>query len=243
MTIRYFNIILVLVMSLSSKDFKLTLLTAKDLATLESIKPIVDGIAALLGENCEVLLHSLENLDRSIVHIANGHITGRSVGSPITDLGMKVLREATSGNKDVVGSYYSKTADGKTLRSVTVLIRNEKKKPIGFLCINFNMSAPILSILKSFDLPAAQTETPENFATNIEELIQTTLHDAIISINSHKAIPNLSKNKIIVNELDKKGIFSIRGAIDIVARELSVSRYTIYNYLRENKFSRKKEAV
>jgi predicted transcriptional regulator YheO len=51
------------------------------------------------------------------------------------------------------------------------------------------------------------------------------------------------KNKIIVCELIKKGMFDIRGAIDIAARELSVSRYTIYNYIREHKSFQKKGKV
>jgi len=44
---------------------------------LESLKPVVDGIATMFGKNCEVVLHDLRNLERSIVAIANGHVTGR----------------------------------------------------------------------------------------------------------------------------------------------------------------------
>ncbi|MDR1932017.1 MAG: PAS domain-containing protein [Spirochaetales bacterium] len=224
---------------------KLPSITLKDKQTLESVKAIVDGIATLFGENCEVLLHSFESLDRSIIHIANGHITGRGIGSPITDLGMKVLQESANTSRDVTGCYYSKTKDGKTLRSVTILIRNTKKKPIGMMCINFNMNASVISLLRTFGDSGQQegSENPENFVSNIEDLIKTTLRDTITNINNHAAIPNHAKNKTIVYELIKKGIFDIRGAIDIVARELSISRYTIYNYIRENKFSAKKELL
>jgi len=31
-------------------------------------------------------------------------------------------------------------------------------------------------------------------------------------------------------------MFKISGVIDIVARQLGISRYTVYNYLREAKF-------
>ncbi|GHU68729.1 DNA-binding protein [Spirochaetia bacterium] len=218
------------------KSFSITL---GDQQTLESIKPIVDGIAAIFGENCEVLLHSFESLDSSVIHIANGHVTGRGLGSPITDLGMKIIRES-GGGEDVTGCYYSKTTDGKTLRSVSVLIRNADDQPIGMLCINFNMSAPLIDIIHTFQAPA-QEETQENFTNNIDDLVKITLQDTINTVNGLKNIPNHEKNKTIVYELIKKGIFDIRGAIDIVARELSLSRYTIYNYVRENKLSLKKE--
>jgi predicted transcriptional regulator YheO len=216
----------------------------KDRQILESIKPIVDGIALFLGKDCEVLLHSFENLERSVIYIANGHITGRTVGSPITDLGMKLLNDAEPPASHMPEYYFSKTASGKTLRSASIMIRNSAKKPIGMLCINFNMSAPLEHILDTFSCSVRQSfseESPENFVTSVEELVKTTLGEITKNINSHSGIPNNAKNKTIVRELAGKGIFNIRGAIDIVARELSVSRYTIYNYMREIKFSAKKE--
>lgn len=216
-------------------------ITNKDKEILDAVKPIVDGIAVFFGESCEVLLHSFESLDQSIIHIKNGHITGRSLGSPITDLGMKILNESSESDRMVTDCYYSKTTDGKTLRSVTILIRNRSNKPIGMMCINLNMSAPLMDILGAFS-PHSKEEkvNPENFVNNVDDLVKTTLREAINSINSFN-IPNHEKNKTIVNELIKKGIFDIRGAIDIVAQELSLSRYTVYNYMRENKFSTKKE--
>jgi predicted transcriptional regulator YheO len=217
----------------------------KDKAFLDMMKPVVDGIAVFLGEQCEVLLHSFDNLDRSIFYIANGHVTGRKVGSPITDLGMKILNESTDSQRAVTDCYYSKTTDGKTLRSVTILIRNNSGKPIGMMCVNMNMDLPLTDFLSLLGNPKgqAQMENTENFVTNVDDLIKTALGETISSINNHQKIPNHEKNKIIVNELIKKGIFDIRGAIDIVARELSLSRYTIYNYIREQKYANRKEKV
>jgi predicted transcriptional regulator YheO len=225
-----------------SNKIKVVAVSPKDKQILEAMKPIVDAIAMSFGNSCEVALHSFESLDRSIIHIKNGHITGRSEGSPITDLGMKILKEAEEDGETITGCYYSKTADGKTLRSTTTLIRNGEGKPIGMMCINFNMSAPLMDILGSFQNPEEKKDkTPENFVSNIDDLIKITLRDAISVINSHNHIPNNEKNKTVVFELLKKGIFDIKGAIDIVARELAVSRYTIYNYIRENKFDIRKE--
>jgi predicted transcriptional regulator YheO len=220
-------------------------LTSSDRKILDAIRPVIDGIALFLGENCEVLLHSFENLDCSVVYIQNGHITGRKEGSPITDLGMKILRDSAGAGKDITGCYYSKTSDGKILRCMTILIRNEARKPIGMMCVNMNMSAPFIDILNVFNGAGKQEggESPENFVTSLDDLIKTTLRETITSISSHTSIPNHEKNKTIVCELIKKGIFEIRGAIDIVARELSLSRYTIYNYIRENKFSTRKKTA
>jgi len=48
-------------------------------------------------------------------------------------------------------------------------------------------------------------------------------------------LPPSEKNKLIIQELYKKGLFNVRGAIDLAAKEIGVSRYTVYNYIREAK--------
>ena len=48
---------------------------------LELLRQVAAGIAAQFGSNCEVAIHDLSrDPDRSIVFIANGHISGRKVG-------------------------------------------------------------------------------------------------------------------------------------------------------------------
>ncbi len=51
-------------------------LTSSDYHILQAIENIVDGIAAMRGEHTEVLLHSLDIRNPSIMKIANGHIQG-----------------------------------------------------------------------------------------------------------------------------------------------------------------------
>lgn len=43
------------------------------------------------GEDTEVLLHDVSDLDHSIVAILNGGISGRSVGGPAMDLVLSIL--------------------------------------------------------------------------------------------------------------------------------------------------------
>jgi predicted transcriptional regulator YheO len=50
-----------------------------------------------------------------------------------------------------------------------------------------------------------------------------------------KGVSASEKNRMIIAGLARKGIFDIKGAIDIVAKEIGVSKYTIYHYLREVK--------
>ncbi|TVQ40684.1 MAG: hypothetical protein EA384_02135 [Spirochaetaceae bacterium] len=221
--------------ALKQARFASVRLTAADRSILASLEPVVDAIATLFGAHCEVLVHSLEDLSHSIIKIRNGAVTGRSVGSPMTDLGIKVLKNTENAQNDVIGSYYSRTNDGKTLRSVTALIRNGTR-PIGMLCINVNLSAPLFDVLQNY-LPSAgeerQDDSPEHFVMSTEELVRRSLDTAISQITARREIPHQMKNKAVVGELLEQGIFDVKGAVDIVAKELGVSRYTVYNYIRE----------
>ena len=55
-------------------DHSITILSEKEKAILESYMLSADGLAEFWGENCEVIIHDLTQLDASVVKIVNGHI-------------------------------------------------------------------------------------------------------------------------------------------------------------------------
>ena len=209
----------------------------KDREIFRSLEVVVEGIGLAFGNNCETVLHSLEDTSHSIVKIVNGHVTGRKVGSPLTDFGIEILKKAHALEKDVIGVYYSKLDDGRQLKSVTILIRNTQGKPIGFMCINIDLSIPLLDFLKEF-LPKTDefsNNIVEHFPLGVKDLIFIILEKVMNNVNIQREISFSEKNKMIVLELYKREVFNVKGVVDLVAKELGISRYTIYNYLREAK--------
>lgn len=210
---------------------------------LNSLKPVVKGIATVFGKNCEVVLHSLEDISHSIIKVENGYITGRKEGAPLTDLGLNILEKADSLNNDVIGDYYTKIDNGRLLRSVTIVIRNARNKPIGFLCINIDISVPLADFLNEFS-PAGKhisSNVEEFFPLTAKDLVEKSLRSAISKVNSQRKISPSERNKKIVGDLYKKGIFEIKGAINMVADEMGISRYTVYNYIREMKVKKSRK--
>ena len=90
----------------------------EDRAILISYKAVVDGVSALIGEHCEIVLHSLEDIEHSAICIANGHNTNRQVGSPITDLALKSLRNMQS--ESVSKPYFTRAKGNVLMKSVTI---------------------------------------------------------------------------------------------------------------------------
>lgn len=54
---------------------------------------IVEFLGKALGPDYEVVLHDVDDHINSIVAIANGHVSHRSVGGPMTNFGLEVISE------------------------------------------------------------------------------------------------------------------------------------------------------
>lgn len=43
---------------------------------------LVGFLGKVLGQDYEIILHDLSNMDHSVIAVANGHVSGRRIGSP-----------------------------------------------------------------------------------------------------------------------------------------------------------------
>lgn len=204
---------------------------------LKSMIPMVEGIANTFGRNCEVILHDIRYPQSSIVAIANGHVTGRSVGSPMSEYGLATLRKGQF-DKPIV-NYSKKTKDGKLLKSTSLFVKDEKGTLIGFLCINYDISE--LTIAKNIindmtniiDMVDFTDDSEDSYGSTVNEMLSSIVNKTLESVGKPVAFISKEEKVSIVQLLDEKGVFLIKGAIDYVAKVLCVSRYTVYNYLDE----------
>lgn len=207
-----------------------------DFAILQSYEAVVDGLAMLIGSHCEIVLHSLQDLQHSAIRIANGEHTGRKIGSPITDMALRMLHDMTHADSNVSKCYFTRAKNGSLMKAVTIAIRNEHKRVIGLLCINMNLDVPFSRIISTF-IPSEsqQPQSAVNFASSVEDLVTQTLEFTIEEVSSDRNVANNAKNRQIVLNLYEKGIFDIKDAINLVAERLDISRHTVYLYIRQFK--------
>ncbi|WP_279049554.1 helix-turn-helix transcriptional regulator [Cedecea davisae] len=209
-----------------------------DFEILKSYEAVVDGLAMLIGSHCEIVLHSLQDLKCSAIRIANGEHTGRKIGSPITDLALRMLHDMTGADSSVSRCYFTRAKSGVLMKSVTIAIRNRDQRVIGLLCINMNLDVPFSQIMSTFIPPETQDlEVPSsvNFASSVEDLVMQTLEFTIEEVNADRNVSNNAKNRQIVLNLYEKGIFDIKDAINQVADRLNISKHTVYLYIRQFK--------
>nr|ABI35687.1 putative DNA-binding protein [uncultured Enterobacteriaceae bacterium] len=228
---------------LTNETSELTLLDQRpfeqtDFEILKSYEAAVDGLAMLIGSHCEIVLHSLQDLKCSAIRIANGEHTGRKIGSPITDLALRMLHDMTGADSSVSKCYFTRAKSGVLMKSVSIAIRNRDQRVIGLLCINMNLDVPFSQIMSTFIPPETQDqEVPSsvNFASSVEDLVMQTLEFTIEEVNADRNVSNNAKNRQIVLNLYEKGVFDIKDAINQVADRLNISKHTVYLYIRQFK--------
>lgn len=205
-------------------------MTSKNKA-LETYIPIANLIAQTFGKNCEVVLHDLSIPQNSVVYTVNNHVTGRQVGQPFEHLIKDVLLSKNFEN-DCTANYRTTTVAGKKIKSSTALLRDAKGEVIGALCVNYDLSPlnDIKILLDEFmDTQQEKIEATVEPFDNVIEIVE----DLINKMIGNSSVTTLKrKDKIeLIQFMDKKGVFLIKGAIEKVAEKLNISKVTVYSYL------------
>lgn len=218
---------------------KSIVLTEEDKAVLDSYKNVVEGLAAYLGEGYELVLHSLESLNHSVIKIINGHHTGRKEGAPITNLALTMLDRIEEDPENGYIHYFSKNKKGEPMKSATIAIYGSHKRVIGLLCINFYMNTPLFDILGSFTEQTKLQEgtVSETFAEDTKELVLKSIVAARHKVESDASILPSNKNKEIIQLLWNQNIFELKDAVSLTAQELNISINTVYLHIRTIKKS------
>ncbi|WEJ90379.1 MAG: PAS domain-containing protein [Klebsiella huaxiensis] len=210
--------------------------TTKDREILKAYFRLAEMVADLVGPHCEVVIHSLESLEKSVVKIVNGHHTGRKEGSPITDMGLKMLRLFLQTGEVNSKSYFTRNNKGEMLKSTTCVLAGDSNKPVGLFCVNMNLSAPFPDIIRTL-MPDIASSSPisENFGSNVYDVVEQSADSIIKQVYDDKAINPKARNKSIVFQLFENGIFEFKEATAIISGKLGISKHAIYKYLREFK--------
>ncbi|QHF28975.1 helix-turn-helix transcriptional regulator [Pseudomonas sp. R32] len=194
-----------------------------------------------LGSHTEIVLHDVLNPQRSILAIANGHVTGRQVGDsvlagPRHDQGFAAVRRAmddrSSSEPIVVENYATLAPDGRPLRSATVVYRDSSGQPFASLCINTDLSAiaaahhVLAGLLGLASAPAPVPDESRDMEQLMIEIIQDACPRGVLGMKKAQKIQ-------AVRHMQERGLFIVKGGIEKAAATLGVTRYTIYNYLEQ----------
>jgi len=219
-------------------------LAAERAAVINALRPIVPMLAAMAGPHLEVVLHDVSKPENSVIAIANGHISGRSVGSsvlegPQNDKGFAAATRIKSQDGAVhslVEDYVTVTADGRELRSASAIFRDASGEPFATLCLNADMSSFqaahgwLSQILKPVVQQAPVAAPPAE--SQMDTLMQEIISEAVGPGGSAAALTREGKIQA-VSAMQRRGLFIVKGGVERAAAALHVSRFTVYNYMEQ----------
>ena len=201
---------------------------------LETLKQIAAGIAAQFGDKCEVVIHdvSTSHPERTIVHIENGHVSGRRVGDGASMVVLEQLEHQYEQPQDHL-CYLTRTPDGKILKSSSLYIRNSRGAVTAIFSINYDVTGLMMmqqqlgELLSTRDKEQTEPEKIINVNDVLDELIQQSvaLDDKVRAIQF----------------LNKSGAFLVTKSGDKVAKYFGISKYTLYSYIDANKQQEEKK--
>lgn len=188
---------------------------------------MADGISALLFTYTEVVVHEIKS--QTIVYIAN-NISKRKVGDD------SAIEDINVGTEDtVIGPYEKLNWDGRKVRSVSIVLRDEEEKPRYVLCININI-AVFDDARRALDMFLSITKVqskPENiFKDDWQEKINTFLHAWLQTHQASLQTLTQGQKKELVIALYQEGAFQGKSAADYVDNVLSMGRATVFNYIK-----------
>lgn len=218
---------------------------------LQHYVKLTEFLGAALGPDYEVALHDLTDKNRSIIAIANNHISGREIGAPLTNMALSILKDRRYETSDYQLNYYGISVNGKDLRSNTMYIK-QGGRLIGMLCINFDdsryrkLSQDILSLCHPDPFmeelqPAAEPESledafredPEKFRNSMEAVVADAINRKLEQMGCTAQRLTPEERLQIIAALEEGGIFLLKGAVKDTAAALYCSQASIYRYLSQ----------
>ncbi|HHD56098.1 MAG TPA: transcriptional regulator [Desulfobulbaceae bacterium] len=209
--------------------------TSEHRQIFQNLQHVADAVHALFGPNCEVVIHDLSDLQKSLVYM-RGDVTGRTIGAPATDLLTKLLQQS-SGEDDHRHNYKSVTADGRCLKSATTIIKDSTGKAVAAFCINLDTTAYFNAIqaLLPFihDLETGIYPSKENFADSPSDTIKALFVQAVEEIGVQPSAMSIEEKTRFIEKMKQNGVFQFKGAVEQVAGLMDVTKCTVYNYLKK----------
>ncbi|CQD38831.1 helix-turn-helix transcriptional regulator [Yersinia mollaretii] len=197
---------------------------------LSRYHPIADAIAMLFSPYAEVAIHDLAS--QSLVYIANNY-SQRELGE---DSNLSELQ--FDQHSQVIGPYQKRNWDGRQLRSISTVLRDDHGQPIGLLCINLDITvfesakAALDRFLSGHQL---QPQPDVLFQDDWQERINTYIHQWLQQQQLTLATLNNASRRMLVETLYQQGAFNGKNAAGYVAKILGIGRATVYNQLKSIK--------
>lgn len=189
-----------------------------------------DAIAALFFPYAEAVIHDLDT--QSVVYIAN-NFSKRALGdaSALDNIEFDT-------NENVLGPFEKINWDGRAIRGISIVLREDNGQPIGVICLNLNVAVfeQARDALDLFVKGAKLLPQPDKlFKDDWQERINTFLHHWLQK--NQLALSTLTREhkRELVRALYDEGAFNGKSSANYIANVLDMGRATVFKHLKDYK--------
>ena len=150
---------------------------------------------------------------------------------------------AANGKKKIAKGFEKRIAKGKMTQEAADAVLAKITTGVKTICTdcdlvveaaleNMQIKKQMDDFCRGIDLEAKEESADllgEGVSDILRQILDRTISDAGIPVSAMSRQDKMD----IVRFLDEKEVFSIKGSVEELAKQLAVSRYTIYNYLDE----------
>lgn len=196
---------------------------------------IAKALAGHFGSNCEIVIHKVLNskVESSIVTIENGHVSSRDVGGGPSQVVLEAMKKDPKDLHDHI-NYFTRTHDGRILKSSTVYLKNDSGKLDGIFSINYDVTSFIAvdSAIQPFiTSPEEKDHDPEYIPQNVNELLDDLIQKSVKLVGKPVALMTKDDKIKAIQFLNGNGAFLVTKSGDKVANFFNISKYTLYSYI------------
>lgn len=225
---------------------------------------LTEFLGRTLGPDYEIVLHSLEDKEKSIIAIANSHVSGQELGAPLANEILQIISDKSCHAYSYRTHYLGVSASGKKLRSSTLFIKNRWDELIGLLSINFDDSkyTELATQLLGLCHPDTFVETNFRYDETFREMlpgsgeagddresggkgtllspdgpvsptetVMEALSRLIRKMDMEGKSLSLFQRLSIIEQMERDGLFLMKGAVKDTADVLGISQASVYRYL------------
>ena len=207
---------------------------------LDSYVQLLDMLYAQFGETCNITLYEISGQEGRIIG-TRGNMLAEHIGDPMPEYIMQMYPQAQEDARSVCG-FINRKHIGFLLRTSLKYITGIDDTLIGCLSISHNLMQirMIMSFLDEFYrsdryLKEKEPDEDNGVITSVQDFVSRTI-DTFMNERLGGAdfarLPRSEKLRLI-EELENKGIFQVKGSVEIIAKKVHLTKFSIYNYLDE----------
>lgn len=190
----------------------------------------IEAVVTLFDPFVEIAVHDLKN--GTLTALYNG-FSNRKIGekSPLKELKIEIEEFP-----DLFPPYNKRNWDGKELKCTSITVRDGLGNPTLLICINLDTSILVQTkeILDTFLKIKGKAANPiEAYGGDAEQQIGPLIDRFLKQKHISKTSMSRTSKKELVEFLYRKGVFHFKNSVPYIAKNLKISRASIYNYIKE----------